>query len=70
MGYEIVDRLNNVWKCRKCGNLEQFEADGPWENGWKMCPVCGEPIPEPEDEEPDYSRMYGGIPNRSGLLEE
>ena len=39
--YGRADRANNVWNCRHCGHMEQFEADGPFENGWNLCPVCG-----------------------------
>ena len=39
--YGRADRAHNVWNCRRCGNLQQFEADGPYENGWNLCPVCG-----------------------------
>ena len=39
--YGRADRAHNVWNCRHCGHLQQFEADGPYENGWNLCPVCG-----------------------------
>lgn len=39
--YGRADRANNVWNCRRCGHIERFEADGPYENGWNVCPVCG-----------------------------
>lgn len=39
--YGRADRAHNVWNCRCCGHLQQFEADGPFENGWNLCPVCG-----------------------------
>lgn len=39
--YGRADRANNVWRCRRCGHLERFEADGPYENGWNLCPHCG-----------------------------
>lgn len=39
--YGRADRSHNVWNCRRCGHLQQFEADGPFENGWNLCPVCG-----------------------------
>ena len=32
-----------TWKTG-CGNLFQFEADGPHENHFKFCPYCGKPI--------------------------
>lgn len=38
--YRRVDRGHNVWNCRRCGHLQQFETDGPYENGWNLCPVC------------------------------
>lgn len=48
--YGRADRKNNVWNCRHCGHLEQFEADGPFENGWNICPVCGGWIMKPTDQ--------------------
>lgn len=39
--YELVDPAHNVYQCPACGHLEQFEADGPQENGWVLCPHCG-----------------------------
>ena len=39
--YRLVDREHNIWQCPVCGHLAQFEADGPYENGWNMCPHCG-----------------------------
>ena len=45
--YGRADRAHNVWNCRSCGHLQQFEADGPFENGWNICPVCGGVILRP-----------------------
>lgn len=45
--YGRADRAHNVWNCRRCGHLQQFEADGPYENGWNACPVCGGVILRP-----------------------
>ena len=45
--YGRADRAHNVWNCRHCGHLQQFEADGPFENGWNICPVCGGVILRP-----------------------
>ena len=45
-GYQLVDKKHNVWKCRQCGHLARLEADGPFENGWKVCPACLEPVYE------------------------
>lgn len=44
IGYQLVDKKHNVWKCRQCGHLARFEADGPFENGWKVCPACLTPV--------------------------
>lgn len=49
--YGRADRANNVWNCRRCGYLHQFEADGPFENGWNLCPVCGGWILKPTRQE-------------------
>ncbi len=45
--YGRADRGHNVWNCRRCGHLQQFETDGPYENGWNLCPVCGGAILRP-----------------------
>lgn len=45
--YGRADRAHNVFNCRHCGHLQQFEADGPYENGWNLCPVCGGAILRP-----------------------
>lgn len=42
--FECIDEVNNAWKCRICGFIEVFEADGPYENGWNICPYCATPI--------------------------
>ncbi len=44
--YALVDPVNNVWRCGICGHLERFETDGPFENGWNVCPVCLTPVRE------------------------
>lgn len=58
--YICVDQEHDAWKCAKCGYIENFEADGPAENGWHFCPACGREITkmsggcqsdEPEGEE-------------------
>lgn len=41
---ELVDDDHNVYQCDRCLELWQFEADGPEENGWRFCPVCGREI--------------------------
>lgn len=46
--YENVDKINNVWKCRHCDYLQKFEADGPFENGWNVCPSCGGILQRPK----------------------
>lgn len=48
--YARADRAHNVWSCRNCGHIERFEADGPFENGWNICPVCGGWILRPSGE--------------------
>lgn len=42
--YECADREHDAWRCRACGYIENFEADGPTENGWQFCPGCGREI--------------------------
>ena len=29
-----------IYKCSNCGELWQFECDGPKEHGWVCCPHC------------------------------
>lgn len=45
--YGRADRAHNVFACRRCGYMQQFEADGPYENGWNLCPSCGGVILRP-----------------------
>lgn len=42
--YACVDKEHDAWTCRRCGYIENFEADGPTENGWRFCPSCGKEI--------------------------
>ena len=46
--YTLADDHYNVWQCRHCGHLARFESDGPFENGWKLCPHCGAKLMEPD----------------------
>ncbi len=48
--YKLVDENHNTWACEKCGYIETFEADGPFENGWEICPHCGRHILEEDGE--------------------
>lgn len=36
--YELVDVDHWVFRCTKCGHIEQVES---FENGWNFCPGCG-----------------------------
>ena len=38
--YKLVDTEHNTWMCQECGFMASFEADGPFENGWNVCPHC------------------------------
>lgn len=49
--YGRADRKHNVWNCRHCGHLQEFEADGPFENGWNICPVCAGMLLKPANYE-------------------
>lgn len=42
--YRLIDEEHNTYECSECGHMERFEADGPYENGWTVCPACGEEI--------------------------
>lgn len=48
--YICIDPEHDAWKCAKCGRIENFEADGPAENGWHFCPACGREITKLVDE--------------------
>lgn len=49
--------------------METFEADGPTENGWDLCPACGQEIVA-EDEVPEgVERHRGWILNRFNRTE-
>lgn len=47
--YACVDQEHNTWRC-SCGLLTTFEADGPHENGWNVCPACAREIVQEEAE--------------------
>lgn len=42
--YICIDQDHNTWQCTACGHMETFEADGPTENGWGVCPHCARRI--------------------------
>lgn len=46
-----VDAEHHVWRCKHCGKLHKFEADGPIENGFACCPYCGFKITHTEGDE-------------------
>ena len=48
--YKLKDETHNAWECEICGYITSFEADGPMENGWNVCPVCAVPIVIKEEE--------------------
>lgn len=37
-----------IYKCSYCGELWQFDCDGPKEHGWVCCPHCRATIKEDE----------------------
>lgn len=39
--FRCIDDDHTVWQCGQCGFIHKFEADGPFENGWDVCPHCG-----------------------------
>lgn len=47
--YKRIDPEHNTWMCGSCGHIESFEADGPYENGWNVCPHCGKNIARKAD---------------------
>ena len=49
--YKQIDKVHNVWQCRYCDYIQQFEADGPYENGWNVCPSCGGLLMKPHVQE-------------------
>ena len=38
--YTCTDQEHDAWVCGKCGYIENFEADGPEENGWRLYPIA------------------------------
>ena len=51
--YRLIDKEHNTWMCQECGYLADFEADVPFENGWNVCPHCGDTIERLENLEGD-----------------
>ncbi len=47
--YIRENKEHNSWHCLHCWHQEQFEADGPYENGWNCCPHCGRMLLEPTE---------------------
>lgn len=47
--YKLVDPEHNTWMCQECCFMASFEADGPFENGWNVCPHCGDAILHPAE---------------------
>lgn len=45
--YHCIDCHHNTWMCHGCGYITKFETDGPFENGWNVCPHCGQTIQHP-----------------------
>ena len=48
--YRLIDEASNTWMCQECGFMASFEADGPFENGWNVCPHCGDVILRPDED--------------------
>lgn len=63
--YSCVDQEHNTWICRGCGYMENFEADGPAENGWRFCPGCGHEI-EVEKDCKNWARHTGVVDSPNG----
>ena len=53
--YCLVDEASITWMCKECGFMASFEADGPFENGWNVCPHCGDAILPPVEGGGDVS---------------
>ena len=53
--YRLIDEASNTWMCQECGFMASFEADGPFENGWNVCPHCGDAILRPDEDCGDVS---------------
>lgn len=51
--YCLIDEASNTWRCQECGFMASFEADGPFENGWNVCPRCGDVILHPDERTED-----------------
>lgn len=53
--YMLVDPEHNTWMCQERGFMASFEADSPFENGWNVCPHCGDAILPPAEGGDDVS---------------
>ena len=53
--YRLIDEVSNTCMCQDCGFMASFEADGPVENGWNVCPHCGGVILRPDEDCGDVS---------------
>lgn len=47
--YICIDEEHNTYQCDECGHIATFEADGPTENGWNLCPSCGGTLEHEEE---------------------
>lgn len=64
-----ADQEHDAWVCGKCGYIENFEADGPEENGWRFCPACGREIVIADETSELTEKQWGWILGRFSRAE-
>lgn len=67
--YACIDPAHDAWACGKCGYIENFEADGPAENGWGFCPACGREITIADETSECAEKQWGWILGRFNRAE-
>lgn len=50
-------------------HIENFEADGPEENGWRFCPACGREIVIADETSELTEKQWGWILGRFSRAE-
>lgn len=68
--YTCTDQEHDAWVCGKCGYIENFEADGPEENGWRFCPACGREIVIADETSELTEKQWGWILGRFSRAEQ
>lgn len=67
--YTCTDQEHDAWVCGKCGYIENFEADGPEENGWRFCPARRREIVIADETSELTEKQWGWILGRFSRAE-